>query len=71
MKKLLLLCALALPSCAALGEGKIPVPEAAHTLRSIANTIELWDLNKDGVISDAEYAPLVLSITTALLGLAR
>ena len=71
MKKILLFCVFLLPSCAALGEGKIPVPEAAHTLRSIANTVELWDLNKDGVISDAEYAPLVLAITTALLGVAR
>ena len=74
MKKYALFAAfLLIPcSCALLPGGSeeyegIPVAQASSILRGIADDIELWDANKDGLIDGGEYLPLGLAVTSRIL----
>ena len=74
MMKKLLLCAmmvLLLPSCMLLGQSPdglkgLKVDKAAEVLRILADEIELYDLDKDGLISAEEAVPLGLSAANRL-----
>lgn len=71
MKRILVVAILALSSCTMLtgpdGDLRgIDVVKAAAVLRTTAAQIEAYDLNKDGLISMDEAAPLGLAVANAL-----
>ncbi len=72
MRRLVLVALLGLcSSCTFTGPGGeeltgIPVATAAEVFRGLADDIELWDVNKNGIIDGPEGAPLGLAATLRL-----
>ena len=73
MKRLALALIVALlGSCTLTGPGGeeldgIPVEKVAAILRGVADEVELWDVDKNGVIDGNEYLPLGLGVTSRIL----
>lgn len=45
---------------------KIPVAQTAVILRASAQSVERWDLDRDGVLKDEELLPLIADIGTRI-----